>query len=56
MVSYEDEQSIAEKGGYIKSTGLGGAMIWTIGQGHMPNAPVGSQDPVLKAAYNAIVP
>ena len=55
-VSYDDEQSIAEKGAHVKSNGLGGAIIWTIGQGHIPTAPLGSQDPVLKAAYNAIVP
>ena len=55
-VSYDDEQSIAEKGAHVKANGLGGAIIWTIGQGHLPNAPAGSQDPVLKAAYNAIVP
>jgi chitinase len=56
FVSYDDEQSIGEKGAHVKANGLGGAIIWTIGQGHMPNAPAGSQDPVLKAAYNAIVP
>jgi chitinase len=56
FISYDDEQSIAEKGAHVKANGLGGAIIWTIGQGHLPNAPVGSQDPVLKAAYNAIVP
>ncbi|HUQ83658.1 MAG TPA: glycosyl hydrolase family 18 protein [Gemmatimonadaceae bacterium] len=56
FVSYDDEQSIAEKGAHVKANGLGGAIIWTIAQGHLPNAPVGSQDPVLKAAYDAIVP
>jgi chitinase len=56
FVSYDDEESIAGKGAYVKANGLGGAIIWTIGQGHMPNAPLGSRDPVLKAAYNAIVP
>ena len=56
FVSYDDEQSIAEKGAHVKANGLGGAIIWTIGQGHLPNAPAGSQDPVLKAAYNSIVP
>lgn len=56
FVSYDDEQSIGEKGAHVKANGLGGAIIWTIGQGHMPNAPSGSQDPVLKAAYNSIVP
>ena len=56
FISYDDEQSIAEKGAHVKANGLGGAIIWTIGQGHLPNAPAGSQDPVLKAAYNSIVP
>jgi chitinase len=56
FVSYDDEQSIGEKGAHVKANGLGGAIIWTIGQGHLPNAPAGSQDPVLRAAYNAIVP
>jgi chitinase len=56
FVSYEDEQSIAEKGAYVKSSGIGGTIIWTINQGRLPNAPAGSQDPLLKAAYNSIVP
>jgi chitinase len=56
MISYEDPQSIAEKGAYVKSAGVGGAIIWTINQGRLPNAPAGSQDPLLKAAYNSIVP
>lgn len=56
FISYDDEQSIAEKGAHVKANGLGGAIIWTIGQGHLPNAPAGSQDPLLTAAYNAIVP
>jgi chitinase len=56
FVSYEDEQSIAEKGAYVKSSGIGGTIIWTINQGRLPNAAVGSQDPLLKAAYNSIVP
>lgn len=56
FVSYDDEQSIGEKGAHVKANGLGGAIICTIGQGHLPNAPVGERDPVLKAAYEAIVP
>jgi chitinase len=56
FISYDDEQSIGEKGAHVKANGLGGAIIWTIGQGHLPNAPLGSQDPLLKAAYNSIVP
>jgi chitinase len=55
-VSYDVEQSLGEKGAFVKAKGLGGAIIWTIAQGHLPNAPAGEQDPVLKAAYEAIVP
>jgi chitinase len=55
MISYEDERSIAEKGAYVQSQGLGGAMIWTIGQGHLSNAPVDKRDPLLRAAYAAVV-
>ncbi len=56
MVSYEDPASVTEKGTALKAAGLGGAIIWTIGQGHFLNAPVGQQDPLLSVAYNAIVP
>jgi chitinase len=55
MISYEDERSIAEKGAYVQSQGLGGAMIWTVGQGHLSNAPVDKRDPLLRAAYAAVV-
>jgi chitinase len=56
FVSYDDEQSITGKGAWVKSKGLGGAIIWTVAQGHLPSAPAGQQDPLLKAAYNSIVP
>ncbi len=52
FISYDDEQSIAAKGAYVKSAGLGGAIIWTINQGHLG----AGQDPVLRATYDAIVP
>jgi chitinase len=38
----------------VQSQGLGGAMIWTIGQGHLPTAVNGTQDPLLQAAYQAV--
>jgi GH18 family chitinase len=55
-ISYEDEQSIAEKGAFVRAQGLGGAIIWTIGEGHLPGAPAGSRDPLLRAAHDAIQP
>ena len=56
FVSYDDEQSVAAKGAWAKSSGLGGAMIWTVAQGHLPSAPAGQQDPLLKALYNSVAP
>lgn len=46
FISYEDEQSIGAKAQYIKTKGLGGAMIWEL-----------SQDPnrvLLNALYNGL--
>jgi chitinase len=56
FVSYEDEQSVAAKGAFVRAQGLGGTIVWTIGQQHMRSAPAGSRDPLLKAAYQTIVP
>jgi len=55
-VSFDDTESLAGKGAYVKANGLGGAIIWTIGQGYLPNAPEGQRNPLLAAAYNSIVP
>jgi chitinase len=56
MVSYEDPTSIAEKVAYVKSAGLGGVMMWTINQGHVPTAAAGQQDPLLNAAAAVTTP
>lgn len=47
-VTYEDAQSIAAKGAWAKSQGLGGAIIWTINEGYVP-ASDGGTNPVLDA-------
>lgn len=54
FVSYEDEQSILEKGAFVKEKGLGGVIIWTINQGYLPSAPVGERDPLLAAAMKSV--
>jgi chitinase len=48
-ISYDDEQSIAEKATYVKSNGLGGVIQWEINEGFLPNAASGQQNPLLVA-------
>lgn len=55
FISYEDEESIAAKGAYVRKGGLGGAIVWTIGQGHLPDAPAGSRDPLMQALRSALL-
>jgi len=49
FVSYDDPQSVEEKGAYARANGIGSVIIWTIGQGHLPSQPVGQRDPLLSA-------
>ncbi|HEX8394205.1 MAG TPA: glycosyl hydrolase family 18 protein [Longimicrobium sp.] len=56
FISYENEQSIAAKGEFARGKGLGGTIVWTIGQGHISTAPLGSRDPLLAAARQAFLP
>ena len=56
FISYEDEQSIAEKGRYAREKGLGGTIIWTLGQAHFGTRPAGQRDPLLDAAKAAFRP
>jgi chitinase len=55
FISYEDAESIAAKGAYVLAQGLGGAIIWTIGQGHSATAPAGSRDPLMQAVKAAFL-
>jgi chitinase len=48
-VSYDDEQSIREKGDYLKSKGLGGVIIWEINEGYVSSAPADQRSPFLLA-------
>lgn len=49
FLSYDDAASIALKGAWARRQGLGGTIVWTIGQGHLPDAPAGQRDPLLQA-------
>ena len=55
FVSYEDQESIRAKGALVRELGLGGAMVWTTAQGHVGSAPAGARDPLLRAAWAAVV-
>ena len=55
FISYEDAQSIAEKGALVRAQGLGGTIIWTISQGHLADRPVGQRDPLLDAVHAAFL-
>ena len=56
FVSYEDAQSIAEKGAFVRAQGFGGTIIWTISQGHLADLPPGQRDPLLDAVRAAFLP
>ena len=55
FISYEDEQSIADKGAFLKSKGLGGAIVWTINQGYLASAAPGARNPLLVALRAAVL-
>lgn len=48
-LSYDDEQSIAEKANYVKAQGLGGVIQWEINEGYIASAPAGQRNPLLTA-------
>lgn len=54
-VSYEDAQSLGEKGAYAKSKKLGGIIVWTINQGYVASAAPGQKNPLLGALKTAFL-
>jgi chitinase len=54
-VSYDDEQSIAEKGVYVKAKGLGGVIQWELNEGYLKDATAGQRNPLLKAIHDAFL-
>jgi len=54
-VSYDDEQSIQEKGDYLRSQGLGGVIQWEINEGYLASAPAGQRSPLLLAVSDHVL-
>jgi chitinase len=54
-ISYDDEQSIAEKGAYLKSQGLGGVIQWEINEGYLASAAAGQRSPLLLAVRDQVL-
>jgi len=54
FVTYDNEQSIAEKGSYVRRNGRGGVMIWAISEGYLGSwKSSGELDPLMKAIVAA---
>ena len=55
FLSYENAPSVAAKGAYATRNGLGGTIIWTIGEGYVPEN-VGQENALLDAVNAAFHP
>jgi chitinase len=56
-ISYEDEQSLADKGAFAKTNGYGGIIVWTLQQGYLPAAASGgrARDAIIQALGDAFL-
>lgn len=52
FLSYEDERSIAAKGAWVRETGLGGTIIWTVNYGYLVS---NGTNPLLAATKRAFL-
>jgi chitinase len=52
-ISYDDEQSIAEKASYVKANGLGGVIEWEINEGYIVGAS--APNPLLSAIASQVL-
>jgi len=53
FVSYDDEALCAKKVRYARAQGLGGVMIWELGDGYRAGQPQGQKQPLLNAVKRA---
>jgi len=54
FISYENERSIEDKMEYVLDEGLGGAMVWNIGTGYLPDERRRDRHLYLTAAWEAL--
>ena len=54
-ISYDDEQSIAEKGAYLKTKGLGGVIQWELNESYLSSAAAGKRNPLLNAIRDSVL-
>ncbi len=54
FISYDNEKTVAAKFNYIRSKGIGGAIIWELGGGYRANQPAGQRDLLLQAVKQAL--
>ena len=55
FISYDDEHTCEAKVSYARNQGLGGVMIWELGQGYRSTQPSGQRNPLLHAVKQAIL-
>jgi chitinase len=54
-ISYDDPQSVEEKGLYLREKGLGGVIMWEINEGYMEDEPEGQRSPLLNAIRDFVL-
>lgn len=54
FISYDDEHTCQAKVSFARNRGLGGVMIWELGQGYRSSQPSGKRDPLLQAIKQAL--
>ena len=55
FISYDDEHVCQAKVSYARNLGLGGVMIWELGEGYRSSEPAGQRDPLLQAIKQALL-
>jgi chitinase len=54
FISYDDERVCQSKVVYARNRGIGGVMIWELGEAYRSSQPAGQRDPLLQAVKRAL--